>query len=204
MKVVHSLFVSFAILGIGLALPVAGADKTEITERGIPHFEAPLPAGSRLRIHVRSGDIRIVGSDDAKLSVDLSGQKSNQIEDVRYRLTSKDSVTEFSLSGGPKNDLVITIHVPKNSELYLRVPAGDVTVEGVTGSKDVELHAGDLTIEVGSPSDYSSVDTSVSAGDIDGGPFGESHGGLFRSMKKSGTGKYTLHAHVGAGDLTLR
>jgi hypothetical protein len=35
-------------------------------------------------------------------------------------------------------------------------------------------------------------------------PFGESHGGLFRSFRKSGTGKYKLVAHVGAGELTLR
>jgi len=47
------------------------------------------------------------------------------------------------------------------------------------------------------------VDASVNAGDVEASPFGESHGGLFRSFKKSGSGKYKLHAHVGAGDLTL-
>jgi hypothetical protein len=29
-------------------------------------------------------------------------------------------------------------------------------------------------------------------------------GGLFRSFEERGNGKYRLHAHVGAGELTLR
>jgi hypothetical protein len=88
--------------------------------------------------------------------------------------------------------------------LYVRMPAGDLTVEGVSGDKDVELHFGDLTIAVGNAADYSHVDASVMSGDLEAAPFGESHGGLFRSFEKSGSGKYKLHAHVGAGDLTLR
>ena len=97
----------------------------------------------------------------------------------------------------------ITIHLPKTCDLYLRVPAGDVSVEGISGNKDIELHAGDLSIRVGDPLEYAHVDASVNAGDVEASPFGESHSGLFRSFQKSGAGKYRLHAHVGAGDLTL-
>jgi hypothetical protein len=93
--------------------------------------------------------------------------------------------------------------LPKNCDLYLRVPAGDVTVTGISGNKDIELHAGDLSIHVGDPSEYSHVDASVNAGDVEAVPFGESHSGLFRSFKKSGSGRYRLHAHVGAGDVSL-
>jgi len=109
----------------------------------------------------------------------------------------------FRLSGGPRNDFQVTVHLPKNCDLFLRVPAGDVTVEGIVGDKDIELHAGDLSIHVGNPNEYSQVDASVSAGDVSASPFGESHSGLFRSFRKSGSGRYKLHAHVGAGDLTL-
>jgi hypothetical protein len=153
---------------------------------------------------VRSGDIRVLGSDDGKISVDVAGKNVHQIEDLKHRLTVLDSSAEFHLSGGPRNDFQITIRLPKNCDLYLRVPAGDVTVEGISGNKDIELHAGDLSIHVGSPEEYSHVDASVNAGDVEASPFGESHSGLFRSFKKSGSGKYKLHAHVGAGDLTLR
>jgi hypothetical protein len=48
------------------------------------------------------------------------------------------------------------------------------------------------------------VEASVTSGGLKAPPFGENHGGLFRSFEKSGNGKYRLHAHVGAGDLTLR
>src|SRR6266436_1346055 len=74
----------------------------------------------------------------------------------------------------------------------------------IIGNKDIELHAGDLTIGVGDVADYAHVKASVSTGEINAKPFGESHGGLFRSFEKSGSGKYTLVAHVGAGELTLK
>ena len=187
-----------------IALPVGAKDKTEISERGIAHFEAAIPPGSHIALHIRSGEIRIVGAEDGKVSVDVSGKNRDKIEDLRYRLTSTSGNAELHITGGPRNDLTIEVHVPRNCELYARVPAGDVTIENIVGSKDVELHAGDLTIAVGNPADYSHVEASVTAGDIDANPFGESHGGLFRSFKKSGSGKLTLYAHVGAGDLTLK
>jgi hypothetical protein len=201
MKALVSSLGSLALL----AVPVTAADsRTEISERGVPHFEAAIPSATRVALHIRSGDIRIVGSEDGKLSVDISGKNKDRIDDLRYRLTSTSGNAELHVSGGPRNDLKIEVRVPRNSELYARVPAGDVTVENVNASKDVEIHAGDLTIYVGNPADYSHVEASVNAGDISAAPFGEDHGGLFRSFQKSGPGKYTLHAHVGAGDLTLK
>ena len=188
-----------------IALPAAaGRDKTEISERGIPHFEAAIPPGAHVALHIRSGEIRIVGAEDGKVSVDVTGKNRDKIEDLRYHLTSSSGNAELHISGGPRNDLTIEVHVPHNAELYARIPAGDVTVKNIVGNKDVELHAGDLTIEVGNPADYSHVEASVTAGDISAAPFGEDHGGLFRSFKKSGSGKLTLYAHVGAGDLTLK
>ena len=176
--------------------------KTVTTKVGEPHFEAPVPSRVPLRLYVRSGDIRVHGSDDNKISVDISG-KAQKLDDVKHRLAILEGSAEFHLSGGPRNDVQITIHLPKNCDLYLRVPAGDVSIEGISGNKDIELHAGDLSIRVGNPDEYSQVDASVNAGDVEASPFGESHSGLFRSFKKSGAGKYKLHAHVGAGDLTL-
>jgi hypothetical protein len=94
--------------------------------------------------------------------------------------------------------------MPRITDLYARIPYGEVHVEGVEGNKDISIHAGDLTVSVGKSSDYGHVDASVMSGELDGEPFGESHGGLFRSFHKAGSGKYRLHAHVGAGQLTLQ
>lgn len=210
MRVYLSPILLSALLSLGIAavLQAAGDGSQSksndvITKTGEPHFEAALPAQVPLRLYVRSGDIRVVGSDENKIAVDVSGKNAYKIEDLKHRLTIREGSAEFHLSGGPRNDFKITIHLPKDCDLYLRVPAGDVTVEGISGNKDIELHAGDLSIHVGNPDEYSHVDASVNAGDVDASPFGESHGGLFRSFKKSGSGKYKLHAHVGAGDLTL-
>jgi hypothetical protein len=199
------LLASLAAIALAFLPVTAGAaDKTEISERGIPHFEAQLPSGARIALHIRSGNVRIVGSDNGKLSVNISGKNKDNIDDLRYRFTRSASSAELRVSGGPRNDLDIEIRIPRNSELFARIPAGDVTIENVTGSKDVELHAGDLTISVGNPADYSRVEASVMAGDLQASPFGESHSGLFRSFTKYGTGKFTLYAHTGAGDLTLK
>ncbi len=187
-----------------LPLSTGARDKTEISERGIPHFEAQIPAGAKVALHIRSGEIRIVGSEDGKVTVDISGKNKDKIQDLRYRLTSSGGNAELHVSGGPRNHLTMEVRVPRNSELYARIFAGDVTIENIPGSKDIELSAGDLSIEVGNPADYSRVEASVNAGDIDGSPFGESHSGLFRSFRKSGKGKYTLYVHVGAGDIRLK
>ena len=123
--------------------------------------------------------------------------------DMKARFGRCSNSCELRITGGPRNDLTITVQVPKKSNLVVRIFAGDVEVKGITGNKDIELHAGDLTIGVGDPSDYAHVQASVTTGEIDAKPFGESHGGLFRSFEKSGNGKYKLMAHVAAGDLTL-
>jgi hypothetical protein len=177
--------------------------RTVTTKTGESHFEAPLPSGIPLRLYLRSGDIHLVGGDGNKISVDISGKNADKSKDVKHHLIVQGGSAEFRLSGGPRNDFQITVHLPKNCDVFLRVPAGDVTVEGIAGDKDIELHAGDLSIHVGNPDEYSHVDASVSAGDVSASPFGESHSGLFRSFRKSGSGRYKLHAHVGAGDLTL-
>jgi hypothetical protein len=93
--------------------------------------------------------------------------------------------------------------VPKNTGLYLRMPAGEVSLSGVTGDKDVSIHAGDLNISVGDPKDYREVDCSVSAGDLNAGPFGVSKDGLFRSFHQTGNGAYRLRVHTAAGDINL-
>jgi hypothetical protein len=185
------------VLSIALLAPACSGENVSVP------FAADLPAGARLRLHVRSGDIRILGTDEHKISVDVSGRNSDRARDLRVTLKERGGATDVRISGGPKNDIRLTIRIPRETDLYARIPFGEVHVENVRGDKDIELHAGDLIVQVGDAADYGHVDASVLAGDLDGRPFGENRGGLFRSFKKSGEGRHRLHAHVGAGDLTL-
>jgi hypothetical protein len=178
--------------------------KLEVADLQNHPFSVDFPSGSRLQIELRSGDFRIVGADDNKISVHIAGKNANNSRDLTVRFKRSSSVAELRVSGGPRNELQVTIAVPKNTGLFVRMPAGQLEIDGISGDKDVSLHAGELNLSVGNPSDYAHVDASVTSGGIEAAPFGESHGGLFRSFHKDGTGKYQLHAHVGAGDLTMK
>jgi len=195
-----------ALCGLLALLVPTGLPDSELTVKDLQShpFAVDFPSGSNLRLHLRSGEFRIVGHSDNKVAVHLNGRNADNARDLTVRLRRSDNTADLRVFGGPKNDLEVTIEVPSSAILFVRMPAGDLSIEGVSGDKDVELHFGDLTISVGNAADYSHVDASVMSGDLEAAPFGESHGGLFRSFEKNGTGKYKLHAHVGAGDLTLR
>jgi len=185
-------------------LSLAQTNKIEVSSLSDHPFQVDYPSGSQLSIRVRSGDARVVGSAENKVTVKVDAKDPDKAREVTVRFERLDNSAELRISGGPKNDLWITVEVPKSTGLFVRMPAGQLEISNVTGDKDVQLHAGELIVGVGNPADYSHVDASVTTGGLEAPPFGESHGGLFRSFQKSGNGKYKLHAHVGAGDLTLR
>jgi hypothetical protein len=195
------------LLATVLALSVAsGTAQTKLDVKDIENhpFTADFDAGGRLRMYLRSGDFHIVGGSANKITVRITGRNAYRASDMRVQLEGSNNSADLTVTGGPRNDLEVTIEVPKKTGLYVRMSAGNLELQHVTGDKDAELHAGELVIDVGDASDYSRVDASVYSGGLEASPFGESHGGLFRSFHKEGNGRYHLHAHVGAGDLTLQ
>lgn len=195
------------LLATALALSVASsAAQTKLDVKDIENhpFTADFHSGGKLRMYLRSGDFRVVGGSDNRITIRITGRNADRASDVRVQLEGSNDSADLTVSGGPKNDLEVIIEVPKKTGLFVRMSAGNLELKHVVGDKDAELHAGELIIEVGDASDYSRVDASVYSGGLEASPFGESHGGLFRSFHKEGNGKYHLHAHVGAGDLTLQ
>jgi hypothetical protein len=196
---------AFLLACIAALTPVCIAQtKLEATDIANHPFSEDFASGGKLRLRVRSGEIHVIGTAENKISVELSGKKAYDAKKLKVRLERRDSTADMRISGGPRNDLTITIRIPTNTDLYARIPFGEVHVENIAGDQDVELHAGDLTVAVRDSAAYSHVDASVFTGEVDAVAFGESHGGLFRSFRREGTGRYRLHAHVGAGQLTLR
>ncbi len=195
------------LLATVLALSVAsGTAQTKIDVKDIENhpFTADFNSGGKLKMYLRSGSFHIVGGSDNKITVRITGRNAYRASDMRVQLEGSKDNASLTVSDGPKNDLEVTIEVPRKTGLYVRMPAGNLELHHVTGDKDAELHAGELIIDVGDVGDYSRVDASVYSGGLEASPFGESHGGLFRSFHKEGYGRYHLHAHVGAGDLTLQ
>lgn len=185
-------------------LLMAQSKKIEATDLPDHPFQVDYPSGSQISLRLRSGDVRVVGKVGNQLSVRVAARDTERAREVKVYFERFENSAELRVSGGPKDNLQIIVEVPKNIGLFVRMPAGQLEISDVTGDKDVQLHAGDLILHVGDPADYSHVDASVTSGGLEAPPFHEDHGGLFRSFQKSGNGRYRLHAHVGAGDLTLR
>jgi len=176
----------------------------EATNLQHQNFEANLASGTNLRLHLHDGDFRVVGGDAEKISVHVEGKNVEQAKNIKIQLKRADGTVDLKLSHVPKHELQVTIEIPKSTNLHARLRGGDLSVEGVAGDKNLEITGGDLTIQVGNPEDYAHVDLSVRFGDVSGSQFGDPKGWLGSSVRKDGKGKYDLHAHVMAGDLTLK
>jgi len=191
----------FLMLAAGIAL---AEERGVIVEKGKDRFETEFAPGRRLELEVQSGDVRISGTDSNKISIHYEGRRGSDVEDVVVHCKKTESRAALEISGGPRNEFQILIEVPRETELHVRMPFGDLNIAGVRGGKDVELHAGQLTIETGDPNDYAQIEASVLTGELNLSVLGVDKGGLFRSYKKDGPGKYKLYAHVGSGELDLR
>jgi hypothetical protein len=185
-------------------LPVLSQDisgKPDVKEDG---FVAQFPSGGLLHIHVRSGAVRIVGGEEDKITIQYAGKNWERAREVKVSFKKSGQNGDLTIKGGPRNEFEVRIQVPHQTHLQVRMPFGDLEVTRVVGNKDVEVHAGDVTLELGEAKQYAHVDASVTTGDLTAEPFNVNKGGLFRSFKTQGAGLYNVHAHVGAGDLTLK
>ena len=195
-----------AVVLMLLVLPISSCPQNNgEVENDLAHraFYVDFAPRGQIDLRIRPAEIHVIGSDEDRIVVRVAGKQGLDSKDVQARFEKHGNSGVLEITGGPRNDVTITVQVPKESNLVVQVFAGDVEIRDVVGDKDVELNFGSLRIGVGDATGYSSVKASVSSGEIDAKPFGESRGGLFRSLEKSGNGKYKLKAYVGAGRLSL-
>ena len=157
-----------------------------------------------IRMHLEAGDYTIEGTDTTEIVASYRARNADELKKIKVTIKTSGANAELRVTGTPHNDFHATIEVPRLSNLWTRLSAGDLSIKGVEGDKDVECHAGDVDIEVAHPEDYRHRDASVMAGTIDASAFNISKDGLFRSFRQDGEGKYRLHVHLAAGDVTLR
>ena len=167
-------------------------------------FQTDLSRIATLRLHLQDGDFRVVASDSDEITIHTDGKNRGLAKKMEVRLKRTGDSLDIVFSHVPKNEFRVTIAVPRETNLYARMRAGGLSVAGVAGDKDLELLAGDLSIQVPDAAEYGPVDLSVRFGDVSGGQFGNPKGSIGNSLKHDGNGKYKLHAHVFAGDLLLR
>jgi hypothetical protein len=181
------------------------SSKTEVETATLDHpFQGDFSRITTLRLHLREGDFRVVSSDSDEITIHTDGKNRYQTRKMQVQLKRTSDTLDIVFLHVPRNECQVTIAVPKETNLFARMRAGDLSVDGIIGNKDLELLAGDLSIQVPDAADYGAVDLSVRFGDVSGGKFGNPKGWLGNSLKLDGNGKYRLHAHVFAGDLMLK
>ena len=187
-----------AILALSSALFAQGKNPSSDGQK----YEFDFKSGGKLRMELGAGDADIVASKEDKIIVTYTVRKPEHESKVRVEANINDGWGTLKVHG-PRN-FQYTIQIPEKTNLYVRISAGDLKISGIEGNKDVESHAGDLTIKLDDPTKYGEVDASVKVGDLNLPAFNVSKGGMFRSWKRNEKGEYRLHAHLGAGDLTVR
>ena len=186
-------------LGAALALATAVLSADEDKPNSL---DAPFVDGGRITLELSAGEHRIIGVDGDHIRVRWRADDRRRGEDVETKTDIDGNMAKIELDG-PRKNFRTVIEVPRHSDLKIRLSAGELAVEKVTGGKDIRLNAGDLSIEVGDGGEYALVEGSVWAGDIDARTLGTEASGLFRSIDWVGEGKHELSFHLYAGDVTL-
>ncbi|HET6216454.1 MAG TPA: hypothetical protein VFE27_05500 [Acidobacteriaceae bacterium] len=169
-------------------------------------LDAPLRPRAVLTIHSRPAGLEIVGTDQAAIHISCTSGDEGDAQRIRIRSQGNQddetlTIAGDSLEGG---NLRVRIEVPRKTSLRVEMSAGEVKVEEVTGDKDINLYAGQITISSTRSWDYRKVDVSVSIGAVNAPVYGAQKGGFFRGItKETANGEYSLYAHVITGQIDL-
>jgi hypothetical protein len=161
-------------------------------------------SGGTIRLHLEAGGYTVTPGDSDDIVVTCRTQTDEQLRRVKIEIKQAASRADVYVSDTPHNNFQATIEVPRYSNLWARLSAGELVIDSVDGDKNVEVRAGRIQIDIPHPEQYGHRDASVLTGSIKSSAFDVSKGGLFRSFEQEGPGKYRLHAHLMAGEIDLR
>ncbi len=161
-------------------------------------------SGGTIRLHLEAGGYSITPSGSENIVVTCRAHTEEQLKGIKVEIKPRAASADVYVSETPHNNFQATIEVPRHSNLWARLSAGELDVEDVEGDKNLEVRAGRLQIDIPHPEQYGHRDASVTTGSIESSAFAVSKGGLFRSFEQQGSGTYRLHAHVITGEIDLR
>ncbi len=162
--------------------------------------DKPFAAAGSIEMQLDGGDYIIRASSDERIRVSFSGNTGNAAAD----LGTSGTHANLAIRDTPHSDFRATVEVPATADLTVRLTGGNLEVAAITGNKDIDSKAGNVGIAIPNSNDYGTVDAAVKVGNLNAGPFGDSGSGLSPHLKWSGSGKYTLRASLGAGNLELK
>jgi hypothetical protein len=187
------------LLLVGLA---AAEDKPWVAGKSA---HAAFAARGSALMRLGAGDATVISDPYAKeITVNTETKGGEKQNDIKTDIRITGTYAEIHVDG-PNNGFRYKITLPTAARLKVRMSAGDLNISGVDGDLDVQLHAGDCGIQLGTGAEnFGPVYLSVNAGDVTAAPFNADKSGLFRHFKNEKASKYRFHAHVGAGDLTVK
>jgi hypothetical protein len=162
--------------------------------------DKPFAAAGSIEMQLDGGDYIIRASPDERIRVSFTGNTGNAAAD----LGTSGTHANLAIRDTPHSNFRATVEVPATADLTVRLSSGNLEVAAITGNKDIDSKAGNVGIAIPNSNDYGTVDAAVKVGNLNAGPFGDSGSGLSPHLKWSGSGKYTLRATLGAGNLDLK
>src|SRR5438270_2341378 len=145
-------------------------------------------SGAEIRMHLEAGGYTISAGDTENIRVTYQANSEEQLKHVRVEIKCNAASADIHISDTPNNNFKATIEVPRRSDLWVRLSAGELVVEDVEGDKNLEVRAGRIQADIPHPEQYGHRDASVLTGSIAATAFEVSKGGLFRSFEQSGPG----------------
>jgi len=197
----------YVCVGAMAALVMASAAGWAETVGDCNHpIEAPLRPRAALVIEASPSEVDIVGVDGETVRVSCTVNDSGYAQDVELRFSGSEGYGRLNVTSPMRNkNLRVRVEVPRKTNLRFHMGAGELRVDGVTGDKDVDLYAGQITITSPSDGAYRRVDASVVIGEVNAMAFGVDKGGFFRSFTRTANdGEYQLRAHVMTGEIDLK
>src|SRR4051812_45211392 len=156
------------VLAAAIAGPTLVVAQNTVAEKVTEKLFVP---GGRIELWLTAGDFDVRASPDNRIRVTLT----EKIGNTKVELTASGKQGKVVLRDTPTNHFSAVIQVPQTADLMIRMWAGELSVMGVTGNKDVDSKAGEIKMAV-DPNSYAKVDASVSVGDLSAGPFGGAKG----------------------------
>ena len=191
------------IVAIAIALgPGVQPANSQSKKNSHNSVERAFVHGGRVFMDLSAGGYVIEGTDDSKIRITWKTDDPNDMDDVDVSVGVEGKAARID-TDGPRNNFHVSIQLPRRADLTIRLSAGEISLRGIEGNKDVSAWAGELKIGVGRAADYRTADASVTAGEIDASAFNAKKEGVFRSFAKQGTGKYDLRVRLTAGKIVL-
>lgn len=170
-------------------------------------LDVPMRSRAVLTIDSRPAGLEVVGTDKEMVHVSCTSDDAEAARHIHLQFSGNPTEGQLKITStyGGRVNIQVRIEVPRKTSLGVKMGAGDVKVEEVTGDKDIALYAGQISISSNQEWNYRNVDASVVIGAVNAPVYGANKGGFFRSVKReTAGGEYSLHAHVLTGEIDLR